>query len=85
MRVAVAGMGVATLATYARPGDTYRFYEINPQVAALAQNTNLFWYVQDCNGKLEIVVDDARRALEKEREKDEEKWDVIIIDVFAGD
>ena len=30
-------------------------------------------------------MDDARRALEKERIRDEEKWDVIIIDVFAGD
>ena len=85
LRVAVAGMGVATLATYARPGDEYRFYEINPQVATLAQNTNLFWYVADCEGKLDIVVDDARRALEKERDRDEPKWDVIIVDVFAGD
>lgn len=86
MRVAVAGMGIATLATYARPGDTYRFYEINPQVAALAANTNLFWYLSDTLTKeCKVVVDDARRALEKERARNEEKWDVIIIDVFAGD
>lgn len=85
VRVAVAGMGIATLATYARKGDAYRFYEINPQVAELAANTNYFWYVSDCEGKLDIVVDDARRALEKERARGEEKWDVLIIDVFAGD
>lgn len=85
MRVAIAGMGVATLSTYAREGDYYRFYEINPQVAKLATNTNFFWYVADCKGELSIVVDDARRALEKERSRVEEKWDVIIIDVFAGD
>lgn len=85
MRVAVAGMGIATLATYAREGDSYRFYEINPQVAELAANTNYFWYVSDCKGKLDIVVDDARRALEKERTRSDEKWDVLIIDVFSGD
>lgn len=86
MRVAVAGMGIATLATYARSNDVYRFYEINPQVASLATNTNLFWYLSDCSAKeCKVVVDDARRALEKERARNEEKWDVIIIDVFAGD
>ena len=86
MRVAVAGMGIATLATFAREGDTYRFYEINPQVEELASNTNLFWYLTDCKASdLKVVVDDARRALEKERAAGEEKWDVIIIDVFAGD
>lgn len=86
MRVAVAGMGIATLATYARTNDVYRFYEINPQVAALATNTNLFWYLSDTKAKeCKVVVDDARRALEKERARNEEKWDVIIIDVFAGD
>lgn len=86
MRVAVAGMGIATLATYARTNDVYRFYEINPQVAALASNTNLFWYLSETHAKeCKVVVDDARRALEKERMRDEEKWDVIIIDVFAGD
>lgn len=86
MRVAVAGMGIATLATYARTNDVYRFYEINPQVAALATNTNLFWYLSDTKAKeCKVVVDDARRALEKERASNEEKWDVLIIDVFAGD
>jgi hypothetical protein len=85
MRVAVAGMGVATLAAYARTNDVYRFYEINPQVADLARNANLFWYVSGCKGKLDIVVDDARRALERERARGEEKWDVLIIDVFSGD
>ena len=86
MRVAVAGMGIATLATYARTNDVYRFYEINPQVAALASDTNLFWYLSDTKAaECRVVVDDARRALEKERARGEEKWDVIIIDVFAGD
>ena len=86
MRVAVAGMGIATLATYARTNDVYRFYEINPQVATIASNTNLFWYLSDTKAaECKVVVDDARRALEKERARNEAKWDVIIIDVFAGD
>jgi hypothetical protein len=85
MRVAVAGMGIGTLAAYGRSGDSYRFYEINPQVAALATNTALFTFIQDSAAKVDIVVDDARRALEGERRRGEEKWDVLIIDVYSGD
>jgi len=31
-RVGIIGLGTGTLATYARPGDLFRFYEINPLV-----------------------------------------------------
>ena len=37
MRVGLVGLGVGTLAAYSRPGDVYRFYEINPLVEALAR------------------------------------------------
>lgn len=85
MRVAIAGMGIGTLASYARGIDTYRFYEINPQVVELASNSNLFTFVSGCPGKIEIVTDDARKALERERAANEPKWDVLVIDVFSGD
>src|SRR5690606_39148359 len=32
VRVGTIGLGVGTLAAYARPGDEYRFYEINPEM-----------------------------------------------------
>ena len=63
----------------------YRFYEINPQVAEIATDTNLFTFVSGAAGKVEIVIDDARRALERERDAGEEKYDVLIVDVFSGD
>ena len=85
MRVALAGMGVGVLAAYCREGDTYRFYEINPQVAEIATDTNLFTFVSGAPGKVEIVTDDARRALERERAAGEERYDVIVVDVFSGD
>ena len=34
MRVGVVGLGAGTIAAYARKGDNYRFYEINPAVNA---------------------------------------------------
>ena len=32
IRVGVIGLGIGTLAAYGRPGDLYRFYEIDPAV-----------------------------------------------------
>ena len=37
LRVGVVGLGVGTVAAYGKPGDYYRFYEINPDVHVLAQ------------------------------------------------
>ena len=37
LRVGAIGLGVGTLAAYAKPGDLFRFYEISPIVVALAQ------------------------------------------------
>ena len=85
MRVAVLGMGMGTLATYSRPGDVYRMYEINPVVRDYALNRRLFTFIPDAKGKVEIVVDDARKALERERAAELPRFDVIYVDVFNGD
>ena len=85
MRVAVLGMGMGTLATYSRPGDVYRMYEINPAVRDYALNRNLFTFIPDAKGKIEIVVDDARKALERESAAKLPRYDVLIVDVFNGD
>jgi hypothetical protein len=37
-RIGVIGLGAGTLAAYGRPGDQFRFYEINPAVAPIARN-----------------------------------------------
>ena len=78
--VGVVGLGVGTVATYAKPGDNYRFYEINPDVVRLAKK--YFTYLSDCQGKQTIVVADARQAMERESDQ---KFDVLIVDAFSGD
>jgi hypothetical protein len=42
MRVGVVGLGTGTLAAFGRPGDVYRFYEINPQVVDVANREFTF-------------------------------------------
>jgi hypothetical protein len=85
LRVGVVGLGTGTLAAYSRAGDSYRFYEINPQVAGIAQNTNLFTFLSDTSAKVEIAMGDARLSMERERTVGETPWDVIIVDAFSGD
>lgn len=80
LRVAVVGLGTGTLATYARPGDRYRFYEINPAVTRAAYDW--FTYLADCRGEVEVVDGDARLVLEREQG---EPYDMIVLDAFSGD
>ena len=79
-RVGVMGMGCGTLVAYGRPGDTYRIYEINPLVPALART--LFTYLQDTPAKVEIVLGDARLSLERETGQ---QFDLLVMDAFSGD
>lgn len=80
-RIGILGLGAGTLAAYARPGDSFRFYEINPLVVELAHRE--FTFLADAAGRNEMVVADARLALERER--GQPKFDVLVADVFSGD
>jgi hypothetical protein len=80
LRVGVVGLGVGTVAAYGKPGDVYRFYEINPQVVAYAQNS--FTYLEESKAKVEVVLGDARLSLEREPPQD---FDVLVLDAFSGD
>ena len=81
-QVGVAGLGIGTLASYARPGDDFVFYEIDPAVARIAADTRWFTFLSDCRGAVRVVVDDARRALEREPDS---SLDLLVIDAFTGD
>ena len=83
-RVAVIGLGTGTLAAWGRPGDTFRFYEIDPDVVAVAKNW--FTYLKDSKARTEIVLGDARVQLERELTRgDVPQFDVIAVDAFSGD
>jgi spermidine synthase len=79
-RVGAVGLGSGTLAAWGRPGDTFRFYEINDDVARLATST--FTYLKDSKAKTELVMGDARLSMEREADQ---KYDIIILDAFSSD
>jgi len=80
LRVGVIGLGTGTLAVYGRPGDVYRFYEINPQVIEIARRH--FSFLNDSKAKVETVLGDARLALERESPQ---QYDVLVSDAFSSD
>lgn len=80
LRVGAIGMGIGTVAAYARPGDVYRFYEINPEVPRLARK--YFTYMRDCQGVCEVVLGDARQSMSNEPP---ERYQLLILDAFSGD
>jgi SAM-dependent methyltransferase len=83
MRVGAIGLGVGTLAAYGRPGDCYRFYEINPAVIELATGAEHgFSFLGDSRASVEIVSGDARISLEREPSQ---QFDVLAVDAFSGD
>ena len=87
MRVGAIGLGIGTIASYSRPGDVYRFYEINPAIIRLAQGKGgYFSYLRDAPAAIEIAVGDARLSLEAEAARgDFQKFDVLLVDAFNGD
>jgi SAM-dependent methyltransferase len=79
-RVGVIGLGAGTLAAYGQAGDSYRFYELNPQVIQLARAE--FSYLRDSPAQVETIVGDGRLSLEREAPQN---FDVLVIDAFSGD
>jgi hypothetical protein len=79
-RVAVIGLGTGTLAVYGRPGDVYRFYELNPDVIEVARN--YFTFLSGSQAKIETVLGDARLNMEREAPQN---YDVIAVDAFSSD
>jgi len=86
VHIGAVGLGIGTVAAYARPGDTIRFYEINPQVIALASNPAYFTYLSDSPAQIEIVPGDGRLSLEREADRlDPQTFDLLVLDAFSGD
>src|SRR5512146_2904155 len=80
LRVGVIGLGAGSLAAYARRGDVFRFYEINPLVERMARSE--FTYLADCPGKVDVVLGDGRLSLENEPGR---RYDLLVVDAFSGD
>jgi hypothetical protein len=80
LKVGVVGLGAGTFMSFGRRGDTYRIYEINPQVLALA--TTEFTFLRDSGAKIEMVLGDARLSMAAEPPQ---QYDLLVLDAFSSD
>jgi len=82
-RVAIVGLGAGTLAAYARPGQRWTFYEIDPLVEPIARNRRFFTYLEDCQAdSVDIILGDARLRL---RDAPDRAYQLIVLDAFSSD
>ena len=79
-RVGVVGLGTGTLACYARPGQDWRFYEIDPAVVELARGP--FRFLELCLPDAKVIVGDARLRLAAAAPA---SLDLLALDAFSSD
>jgi hypothetical protein len=79
--VGTVGLGTGTLASYARPGEHWVFYEIDPEVERIARDPRYFTHLAKCGSNCEVVIGDARLTLHERSDM----HDVIVIDAFSSD
>src|SRR5207247_1095260 len=83
LRVGLVGLGVGTLAAFARAGDAFRAYEINPDVLRLSTGPDpAFTFLRDAPAEVTTILGDARLALEHDPPLD---LDVLALDAFSSD
>jgi hypothetical protein len=81
-QVGFVGLGAGTLAAYGNPGDSFRFYEINPDSLEVANR--YFTYLSDSKAEVKVILGDARLSLEEDLASGQ-RFDALVIDAFSGD
>ncbi len=80
-RMAVLGLGTGTLACFARPGQKWTIFEIDPAVLAYSQN-GTFTFLRNCTPDAQVELGDARLALAKVPPG---SFDMLAMDAFSSD
>ena len=81
-RIGIVGLGAGTLACYARPGQNWTFYEIDPVDIAIARDPKRFTFLSRCLPRVPVELGDARLTLERAPAS---SADLLVIDAFSSD
>jgi hypothetical protein len=81
-KVGILGLGSGGVSPLAGPEQHLTFFEIDPVVVQLAEDTSLFTYLADLGKhRYQLVLGDGRLTLAESREK----FGIILVDVFTSD
>ncbi|MCV0368575.1 fused MFS/spermidine synthase [Filomicrobium sp.] len=81
-RYGVVGLGAGSLACLSKPGERWRFFEIDPLMVKIAAYSGYFTYIGNCQPQPDFVLGDARLTLSRENAA---YFDLLIIDAFTSD
>jgi hypothetical protein len=84
VRVGVAGLGIGSTLCYARPGEKWTVFEIDPLVVRLARDTRWFHYWSECFDpeNFRLRMGDARLTLQDEADG---SFDFLTLDAYNSD
>lgn len=77
----IVGLGTGALTHFLEPGQRLVYYDIDPLVARIAREQ--FTFLRHARGPVDVRVADGRLGLQRDR--DEEPFDLLIIDAFSSD
>jgi len=80
-RIGVVGLGTGSLACYAKPGQDWTFFEIDPVILHYS-TSGKFTYLRDCAPRARVILGDARLELEAVPPR---RFDMLVIDAFSSD
>ena len=81
-RYGVIGLGAGSLSCLSKPGEKWRFFEIDPLMISIAKNPDNFTFLAKCQPQVDIVIGDARLTMSREPDS---SLDLIIVDAFSSD
>jgi spermidine synthase len=84
-RVGVIGLGVGSIAAYAGDEDRYTFFEIDPAVRSVAEDSGYFNFLSNARKRgaaVNVVLGDARLTL---NEVPGGTMNLVVLDAFSGD
>jgi hypothetical protein len=81
LNVAVVGLGAGSLACHRQEGESWTFFEIDPEVVRLARDPSMFRFLSGCAPQAPVVLGDARLTLNGSRQQ----FDLIVLDAFSSD
>jgi len=82
LRAGIAGVGTGAMAYHRKPGDRWRYFEIDPLIAWLATRSGYFEMLPRHDPQALIVLGDARLALTREPDG---QFDLLLVDAFSSD
>lgn len=80
--IGVVGLGIGTIAAYARPADALTYLEIDQTIVDLARDERYFTYLSEAATTPEILLGDGRLLL---AEWPAGSLDLLVLDAFSSD